>query len=1331
MNNACTMKVLNARSVAAMLFIVFFFILSAGQTTPQFTHYLPKTYDAFYQNWCITKDTSDRVYVANGDGLLIYDGEMWNLMELPNLGSVFSVASTQSGRIILGGHNEFGYLDVDSMGAPEYVSLVSNLDTAYLDFDIIFSCYSDGSSWFFSAKKYLFVWNGIEVKIESLTGSTALEANQRIFAQKEDILFEWIDSSFQEAGFSGNFLSQRIIDIERWDDQRLLILTDKNLYLTGEKTREIIIDNPEFVDQNTLYSCEVLLDGTIAIGSIYKGLIVIDIGGQELHHWTEENLLPSNAVMDILQDPSGLLWVATFNGIVKIEHPSEFYFFERDDVPQIVMDIQSHGEYVYAGGTTGLFRTKKGELDFSKVDVDLGPFAWDLCPFGKSLLIAGQQIFMIDSSTIRKASDRYVRSLQRSKIDTNRIFLGLSPGLTSMYYQEGRWEDERRIDGIDFEVATIVEDTTGMLWLRTNAKSIGRYPFYLDGQVNSEATLEILDSENGFPESIGIQYLIDGELYVVARDGTLFRFDSHQDRFIKDQSLYESLGLADANVKLTTVDDDENLWIVESRSGERFNQLVAWKQPNGTYKLESLAEQRIMEMRRDHVYPDLHDSLIWYKGTEKIIAHDISKRSYQTAIEPKVLITGLQMNHDSTLFAGFGSPIEPIRLNFAKTRLRFTFSSPSYFAEEQNQYRSRLVNHDEDWSPWTEENQRDFTTLSAGHYTFQIQSKNIFDHLSEIRNFSFIILPPWHRTWWAYLLYLLAGLLSTAFIVRWRSNELRKEKLALEGMVASRTAELQISNDKLQAQKVKLKAQAEKLRTVDQMKSRLFANISHEFRTPLTLIKGPLDQLNRFPESKLSTAHLGMMTRNTNRLLRLVNQLLDLSKLDSGTLPVNLSEGNVYQVIRMAASAFSSHAAERNLDFQIKIPSLVFWASFDRAHIEKIVYNLLSNAFKFTPNDGKILIEAAYADGQLLLKVEDSGIGIEAEDQVKIFERFYQVDASSTRQEEGSGIGLALVRELVEKMDGRIHLESEVGRGSIFMVGIPLRQILAPTSDKEKLVQKIDRGLSGNQRLATDQESQSVAKQDTPTVLVVEDNSDMRHYIVNHLSHYQTIQAGSGSAGLQAALEHVPDLIISDIMMPEMDGIQLCELLKTDQRISHIPVIMLTAKVGMENKLKGLETGADSYLTKPFDARELQVRVRNLIEQRLRLRKKFTTIDHFAPQDIEWSSYDQQFLHNLMDLLEEKHDDPDFGIAAMMEKLAMSRTQLHRKVKALTDQSPGALLREFRLKRAAQLLAKGETVTQSAYAAGFNNISHFGKIFREKYGSKPSEYKGEARNAQP
>lgn len=586
--------------------------------------------------------------------------------------------------------------------------------------------------------------------------------------------------------------------------------------------------------------------------------------------------------------------------------------------------------------------------------------------------------------------------------------------------------------------------------------------------------------------------------------------------------------------------------------------------------------------------------------------------------------------------------------------------------------------------------------------------------------------PLWYTQWWALVLFGAGGFSLLYGIVWTRTYQLERSKRKLEQQVATRTAEVE-------QQKTQLEKQAEQLRALDEMKSRFFANISHEFRTPLTLIMGPLQQALRegyVPEPLKEQHH--MMLRNAQRLQHMIDQILDLAKVETGGLTLGVEHRNLVTHVQHITQSFVA-LAERHtiaLTFHADVPEHLVY--FDPEQLEKILTNLLSNALKFTPGGGAVEVTCRGASEDWVeISIADTGLGIAPEHLPHLFDRFYQADASITRIQEGTGIGLALTKELVALHKGELAVESVLGQGSTFRVRLrrgrrhfmahQIRQPRPPEVENASSSTSVS-DLSVPTSGGDGAEGVHDASTDQTTVLVVEDNADLQSFIASVLgSAYRVRVAANGREGLALAQKALPDLIVSDVMMPEMDGFTMNKALKQDLMTATIPVVLLTAKATPEDQVEGLDTGAEAYLTKPFEADVLRAQVASLLKQRLRLREHFQAGGPASPVSPETSV--SAFEQQVRAVVAQHLSDPGFSIQQLADAVALSRSQLNRRLQQTASQSAGVLIREMRLVRAVDLLEQeAGTISEIAYAVGFNSLTYFTRCFRTQYGTIPSAY---------
>lgn len=551
-----------------------------------------------------------------------------------------------------------------------------------------------------------------------------------------------------------------------------------------------------------------------------------------------------------------------------------------------------------------------------------------------------------------------------------------------------------------------------------------------------------------------------------------------------------------------------------------------------------------------------------------------------------------------------------------------------------------------------------------------------------------------------------------------------------------------ISQEKKQmalAQQLELeKLEGEKLMELDQLKTSFFTNVAHELRTPLTLLMGPVEQIMENTREPSTRNMVKLMRRNTDQLLKLVNQILDISRLDAGMGGIQPQKGDFVAFIRGLVMSFQSLAHQKHIKLDVDIKINAIEMVFDAEQLEKVFSNLLSNAFKFTPKGGQVSVslkESENDEACVVVSVADTGMGIPEDKLPWIFDRFYQ--AHTAADGIGTGIGLALAKELTILHGGEISVQSKIYEGSVFTVKLPLhldfKETTAPVNDSPisadltKLAIDLNdcvlAEVSEPKTTLPDQRNEATPESSREIVLIIEDNTDVQKFIAHTLQKkYDVLKASNGKEGVAMAIAYIPDLIISDVMMPVMDGYEACRIIKANINTSHIPVVLLTAKAGMDHKLEGLETGADDYLSKPFNAKELLVRTKNLIEVRKSLREKYAARMLEGMPQIVGDHKENGFLDKIKTEVLNHLDNELFGVQELSRELAMSRTQLHRKLKALTNQSASQFIRVIRLQKGKEMLLTGEyNVAQVAYQVGFNSPTYFSSCFMEQYGYAPSE----------
>lgn len=819
----------------------------------------------------------------------------------------------------------------------------------------------------------------------------------------------------------------------------------------------------------------------------------------------------------------------------------------------------------------------------------------------------------------------------------------------------------------------------------------------------------IFDAQDPTQHTPCNQAIVDGRgmVWLASSDGLRIRIPEGRDYLLTTQD-----GLPNDNILSIVPDNLGNVWIATFGAVARIRPI-----PDGNgyrFAVSAYGQEDGMAAGAlfQHAVTRSAGGVLYFGGVHGFCAVDPSQLYQQnyniTPLISSLLIfdrhieIGAQYNGRCILPREL-SQTRQIDLHHDETFLTFEFSNLNYINPSHTVYRYKLENFDKEW---TEIHARrtgsaTYTLLEPGDYTFRVMAAdNDTDWSSACAEIAVRIHPPFWKSTAALLVYILLILLFAVAAVLYALRRLRRR--------AARR-----SDEERQRQQEEL----------DQLKFRFFTNISHELRTPLSLIILPLESIiRRVGEDSPFSSQLHTIHRHATQLLQLVNHLLDFRKLEMHGERLNLTQGDIAEFVEGLVDTFRDVAHEKEVDLTFDNRMTNSYMAFDATQMYKIVNNLLSNAVKFTPKGGSIAVRLARQCGEngemMSLEVADTGIGIALKECEHIFERFYQ--STQNTQPQGSGIGLCLVKQYAEMHGGSVSVSSEVGKGSVFRVEIPATLHIAACGEESAAV---DPGATDSVPALTDGGAQR------HRLLIVEDNADFRHYVAEELSEkYEVLEAVDGEDGLRKAHKHHPDILVCDVMMPRMDGFEVCRQLKNDIDTSHIPIILLTARTDDDVRREGYESGADAYIAKPFKMELLEARIRNLIEERARRIRHFSSTVDISPSQITVTSLDQKLIEKIMRLIEQNMDKPDYSIEELSSDVGMHRMNLYRKLQSITGMTPSEFLRTVRLKRAAQLLMQDRnlTVTEVADRVGFNTPKYFTRYFREMFGLSPLQYAAQA-----
>ena len=1063
-------------------------------------------------------------------------------------------------------------------------------------------------------------------------------------------------------------------------------------------------------------------DGTLWIGSENKGVYHFDPVNESTHLITTNvlniNSLSNDQCRTTYCDREGNLWIGCFRGGINLlTRTQEFSVYQQ---------------------TAGASQTLSGKIVLSVIE-DRNTNLW-IGSDGEGLNFVNRKTGQFTHYKKGGMNDITGNSIQCLYEDIEgKIWIGTAADGLCIYHPTSRtftrpiFNDKLPQRGAN-DIRAITCDKNGQIWVASNGNGLSKFNIKAENTANYKTdwynrdhsistnwirTLHVDRKNNlwiGTVAGLSIFNLSTNELrnvfstndnqmtiYALCEDneGTMWLGTSvGLQKYNSNAHTFQTYGIPDGlpdNVILGILSDDKkNLWISTNKGLSSFNyqtkKIVNFDFEDGLPSDEFISNAAFKGVK-NQMYFGSADGLLSFNPHRIKTASTI----------PPLYLSDFKIFNKSVVIGAADSILKSdvalcskISLEHDQAFFSFEFSTPHYSNPQKNKYRYKLKNFDKQWIYNESSNSATYTNVAPGNYIFMVENsveKGVWT--SRPVSIQVQILPPFWRSSWAYFCYItMLGLALYA---------LRKFIIYKEGLKSAVIVE-----------KLKL----EKAEEINGMKLNFLTNVSHEFKTPLSLIIGPAEQLTQKDISEQKKNYYAeLILRNSQRLLQLINEILDLNKIDAEKLQVHKKTGDIADFIKNTANTFRFSAEQKKIKFKIEIVPQHIQCLFDAAKIEIIVLNLLSNAFKFTPENGQIEIslqKVRHAESPyLLLQVKDNGDGISPKDLPHIFERFYKA-GSATANATGTGIGLAYVKELVSLHKGKIEVASNAASGTLFSVYLPLYT----ENDDDIEVESLP--------IATEVSHQKPeAAQGQLRILLIEDNDDVRTFLKGELEgEYIIEEANNGKKGLEKAFQSIPDIVISDVMMPEMNGTELCSQLKKDIRTSHIPVILLSAKTSVESQVQGFENGADAYVAKPYNFAVLQLQIKNILSHREKLRKKVTIDSMIDAKEITVTNADEKLMIKAIKIIEDNLNNPEFSVNIFASEIGISRSLFYTKLKSITGQTINDFIQTIRLKHAANLLLKSEqSVADIAHAVGFNSTKYFTKCFKEAFGIHPAQYK--------
>ena len=1266
------------------------------------------------QIWWVNQYIDGRMIFATGNGLSTWDGQNWQLASTPNNTRIRDITIWHDNNIYAGAVGELGYFSPTDTGDFSFTLI----PTKHLleDFGQTMGVNSNHEMIVFSTQQGVLVWDGKQIqKVAelSITGSRVFKMGETLLVEDRKKLYS-IDMVNGEPianplawSFPPNI---RIKSVFLNHQNKIVMVTNMQGVFELENDIFINVIAPDELPVNYLNSGIQGKDGFYYFNSTIDGLMIFDETYTLMRHYKQTDGLGLSTIYNIFQDDQQNIWLAGLPNIsvfqpphIRSKYPSNTDTIDFENIFNIEQTMLFSGTGFYQlTFPNGITRSP----EFTQIP-NFNLVVLDMLRAQDELLLATEMgvysfnwIEVSERNQISKptliSSKRWVSEMMLSP-DEQVLYATIGIHLSQFEKINGEWQETRLFEdksGMEYLSIEVVDDAQYHIWFSTEQQELYRLSS-INGKVHEDSLLKFNNQSAPLGNDHLRPFIYDKRVLVGTQNGVIEYNENTEPSFTGVEDFPKSLSSLDKDVFKIEIDEKQRIWY---HAGADTG--VVYKDDSLSFiEQDTLFKPYNRSGTRGLAY---FDSAIWF-GVANGSIYRLSEEAIQNTPKAAPLAIQYIYNINNITRLPLYTPERLISVDDNSIRIGYVLSD--YSSPHKASYRTQLKGPvDQNWTNWSSETSKDFILLPGGDYTLFVEAKDVWGRLSSTQ-YSFAVAYPWYASVWAKWIYLLIFLLVIAASIRigqkMRNKTLEQQNRNLALGIAERTKEIASKVDELKQQQI--------------LKDRFFSNVSHEFRTPLTLTIGPLETILKEYGTKIDTQIKSLTftaLANAKTMLALVGQVLDTNRLELGKLSLRVSKHDMAELLRINYDRFLPWAEQHQQKLVLLNCENPFEIYCDLDQIDKCISNLLSNAIKYSGKQTVITMELIQQDKALGIRIADNGYGILSSHKEHVFERYYQEDIARGDLSQGAGIGLALVKELIDLHHGTVDLKTEIEQGAQFTIWLPTGSSHF-TSD-----QLIDPCVR-HQQDDTDHYPIEDFGEHRAKILVVDDNAELREFICQRLTNsFNVIEADNGQSAFASAIKNLPDIIISDISMPVMSGLELTEKIKSHPSVEHIPILLLSAQVMKRDIVQGFASGADDYLIKPFDTSELVMRVNTLIKTHKSLAKRKMQM---SPQLKTASNNGNSFEHDLQSKVFANLHDVDFTVDTLSQLMFMSKETLRRKCQVSFDTSPSAYIQQVRLQQAKLLLDENKmNISEVAYAVGFDSLSYFSRAFKKYYGVCPS-----------